>query len=175
MKKMLFILTVCLLVATSCTNKGQGHEQTQEPESVVVYDADTLLSIVETNIDRHITFTGYVTHTCQHSGKRCFVTGEGQKHSIRVEATGDIVSFDKELIGSKISINGIVRERRLTQTEIADMEVSLNEQIKEDGMSETCAEELANINDMKKWMEAKGKDFYSIYYIDGLSYEKIDN
>jgi hypothetical protein len=68
-----------------------------------------------------------------------------------------------------------LRERRLTQTEIADMEVNLNDQIKEDGMTETCTEELANITEMKEWMEAKGKDFYSIYYIDGLSYEKIDN
>lgn len=171
MKKLLFILTVCLLVAVSCTNKGQ----TQESESNVVYDADTLLSIAETNIDNPITITGYVTHTCQHSGRRCFVTGEDQKHSVRIEATGDIVSFDKELVGSKLTINGILRERRLTQTEIADMEVNLNEQIKEDGMTETCTEELANLTEMKEWMEAKGKDFYSIYYIDGLSYEKIDN
>ena len=171
MKKLLFILTTCLFVAVSCTNKGQ----TQETELNTVYDADTLLSIAETSIDQPITITGYVTHTCQHSGKRCFVTGEEQKHSVRVEATGDIVSFDRELVGSKLTINGIVRERRLTDIEIADMEVSLNEQIQEDGMTETCAEELANITEMKEWMEDKGKDFYSIYYIDGMSYEKVDN
>lgn len=171
MKKLLFILTVCLLSVLSCTNKGQ----TQEAESNVVYDADTVLSIAQAHIDSTITVTGFVTHTCEHSGRRCFLTGEKQNHSLRVEAKGDILSFNRELVGSKLSINGIVRERRLTLSEIADMEANLNDQIVEDGMTETCAEELVNINEMKEWMEDYGKDFYSIYYIDGLSYEKIEN
>ena len=171
MKKFLFILTAFILIAASCTNKGQSPES----KSSVVYDADTLFSIAKMHIDLPIAISGYVTHTCQHSGKRCFLTGDKQKRSVRVEAKGDIVSFDRELTGSKLIVNGIMRERRLTQTEIKEMEINLNEQIEEDGMTETCAEELANITEMKDWMEDKGKDYYSIYYIDGLSYEKIEN
>ncbi|MEA5129254.1 MAG: hypothetical protein VB074_13815 [Proteiniphilum sp.] len=181
MKKLSFILAAFALFVISCNNAGQTKndqesQQTTEETAVVAYDADSLYAIAESMIDKEIAVRGYVTHTCKHSGKRCFLTGEGQQHSIRVEAKGEIGGFNRELEGSQLVVNGILRERRLTQAEIADIEKSTNEKLsQEDGSAETCAAELANINEMKEWMKAQGKDYYSIYYIDGLNYEEIHN
>ncbi|MEA4916137.1 hypothetical protein [Proteiniphilum sp.] len=180
MKKLSFILVAFALLAISCNNAGQTQKNQDDKQStqavVVAFDADSIYDIAETYIDKEITIKGYVTHTCKHSGKRCFLTGEGHKQSIRVEAKGEIGGFNRELEGTQLQVNGILRERRLTQVEIADMEKSTNEKLaKEDGSAETCAAELANISEMKEWMKAQGKDYYSIYYIDGLNYEEVHN
>ena len=57
------------------------------------------------------------------------------------------------------------------------MEMDVNERLKqvEDGSAETCEAELANINEMREWMQEQGKDYYAIYYIDGLSYQEMTN
>ena len=181
MKKLSFLLAAFAFFTVSCNNAGQTQnnrdgKQAPEETAVVAFDADTLYAIAESFIDEPITVRGYVTHTCKHAGRRCFLTGEGQKHSIRVEAKGEIGGFNRELEGSQLQVNGILRERRLTQIEIADMEKSVNERLEqEDGSAETCEAELANINEMKDWMKAHGKDYYSIYYIDGLNYEEVHN
>lgn len=181
MKKLSFILAAFAFFAISCNNAGQTQnnrdgKQSTEETAVIAFDADTLYVIAESYIDKEITVRGYVTHTCKHAGKRCFLTGEGQKHSIRVEAKGKIGSFDKQLEGSQLKVNGILREQRLSKVEIADMESNVSERLeKEEASAETCEAELANINEMKEWMEAHGKDYYSIYYIDGLDYEEVHN
>lgn len=177
MRQLTFILAVFALFAISCNNAGQKQNNSGSDQTgSVVFDADSLYAVAELMIDEPVAVRGYVTHTCEHSGKRCFLTGEGQKFSIRVEAKGEIGSFDKELVGSQLEVNGILRERRLTEVEITDMEGSVNERlVKEEASVETCEAELANINEMKEWMKAQGKDYYSIYYIDGLNYEKVHN
>lgn len=184
MKQLSIILLLLAFVTISCNNSAQKQRESATEESkdamvnveTKVLDADTLYTIAESLVDQPITIRGYVTHTCKHAGKRCFITGEEQKHSIRVEAKGEIGGFNRELEGSQLQIDGILRERRLSESEIADMESDVNEKLtKEDGSAETCAAELANINEMKEWMKTQGKDYYSIYYIDGLNYKEIEN
>lgn len=178
MKKLLFFAAV-LLLATSCGNRAQQTEQaapeTAEAASVdnkQAYKLDSLLAVADKLVDKTVTVRGFVTHTCKHSGKRCFIVGDDAKTSFRVEAKGNIGGFNRELIGSELFITGILRERRLTKEYINQYEEELNEQkTKEDGSAETCQAELNNINDMRAWMKANGKDYYSIYYMDGENYD----
>jgi hypothetical protein len=44
----------------------------------------------------------------------------------------------------------------------------------EDATAESCAAELSNISDMRKWMKDHGKDYFVIYFMDGLSYTTIE-
>jgi len=151
-----------------------GNRQAQSVTSESVFELDNLLTVVDQKLEDTVTVVGYVTHTCKHSGRRCFIVGESQKASLRVEAEGEIGSFSQELVGSKLSITGIVREYRLGQEYIAEMEKSVNQRIvEENGSAETCAAELSNIADMRKWMKDNDKDYYVIYYMDGLSYQVV--
>jgi hypothetical protein len=174
-----FILFTAISLALVCCNQG-GKKATQAKQSVAAssdtlaaFALDSLLQVAEKEIDKTIRVTGYVTHTCKHSGKRCFIVGESQKASMRVEAKGDIGGFNRELVGSKIEVTGVLKERRLTKEYLDKMEQNV-EQKKEDGNAETCAAELANISDMRKWMKERGKDYYSVYYMDGLTYVAPD-
>ena len=180
MKKILFISAV-LFCMTACSNKSA--EQSAELNSNATtyaadsktYEVEGLLAVAEDLKDKTVTVRGSVTHVCVHSGKRCFIVGDDPKTSIRIEAKGEIGGFNRELIGSEIDVTGIVKERRLTKEYIDQYEEQVNEKkIKEDGSAETCQAELNNISGMRDWMKANNKEYYSIYFMDGESYEVVE-
>lgn len=161
-------LAICFL---SCTGKKAETAQTDE----IVYEVVSLLTEADKQVDNSILVRGHVTHVCKHSGKKCFITDDDGKESIRIEATGDITAFDKELIGSTIQVKGVLKEHRLSKEEIDGMEKSATEKLESEEMSaEQCEAELTNVSDMRKWMQQHNKDHYAIYYIDGLVYEVVD-
>lgn len=179
MKKLLFIVAI-LIFAISCSNKkAENAEQVEinveATNASVGYKLDSLLAVADQLIDKTVTVRGFVTHTCKHSGKRCFIVGDDQKTSFRVEAKGEIGGFNRELVGSELAITGVVKERRLTKEYIDQYEEQVNEKkAQEDGSAETCQAELSNIKGMRDWMKANNKDYYSIYYMDGEKYDIIE-
>ncbi len=182
MKQVLF-LAIVLLSMTACGNKKTNQQKELSTASaqvtanvnITAYPLDSLLSVADQLIDKKVKVRGYITHTCKHSGKRCFIVGESQKTSFRVEAGGEIGGFNRELTGSEVEICGVVKERRLTQEYIAQHEKEVEEKkAKEDGSAESCQAELSNIKEMRDWMKANQKDYYSIYYMIGESYEVVE-
>lgn len=180
--KKLFGLVILSIVLVSCNNAakqdasaGSEVDTTKTAAAnVATFELDSLLAHAENYIDKPIKVTGYVTHTCKHSGRRCFLAGESQKFTVRVEAKGDIGGFNRELIGSKIEVDGILRENRLSPDKIDAMEKAIDEKkVKDDGSAESCDAETANVKKMREWMKENGKDYYAIYYIDGESYNEI--
>ena len=181
MKKIIYVLVAVLgfgLTACGGNNKKQSAETTGETVTVAVDKAlyvEDLLAKAETEVGKEVVLRGFITHTCKHSGRRCFVVGKDQKTSIRVEAKGNIGGFNRELIGSEVAIKGTLRESRLTKEYIDQMEEELNEKKgNEDGSAESCDAEMKNIDSMREWMKNNNKEFYSLYYIDGLEYEVIE-
>lgn len=177
--KQLFVFAVLSLALVACSGNKKQAEASTEVQSIEVfggeiYELDSLLAVADREVDKTVTVTGYVTHTCKHSGKRCFIVGESHEASMRVEAKGEIGGFNRELVGSKLAINGILKERRLSREYIAEMEKDVNLKKEEDGAAESCAAELSNIADMRKWMKDHNKDYYVIYYMNGLSFETLD-
>lgn len=178
--KTFIILAAAALLAVSCGGKRQSAAaeatQTRATESTArVYKLDELLTEAETLTGTKVTVRGHVTHTCKHSGKRCFIVGDDQSTSFRVEAKGNIGGFNRELVGSELAITGVLKERRLNQEYLDQMEKDINERkSSEDGSAETCEAELANVAGMKAWMEKNGKDYYALYYMDGEEYEVVE-
>ncbi len=180
MKKMMFlaIMAICL---SSCTNKSteekgnNSDSTTAQVSDIAVYRLDNLLAVADQLVDKKVTVKGSVTHTCKHSGKRCFIVGDNENVSMRVEAKGNIGGFNRELVGSELAITGVVKERRLTKEYIDQYEKDVNEKkVKEDGSAETCQAELANINEMRDWMKKNNKDYYAIYYMDGEEFSIVE-
>ncbi len=178
MKKYLLILTAVLALAACKNNQPKNQnaaEATQtENSAVAVFSLDNLMANAETQVGKTVKVTGYVTHTCKHSGRRCFIADEENKVNIRVEAKGKIGGFNRELVGSKIEVTGALREKRLSTAEIDEMEKAIAEKrVKGDGSEESCDAETANVQKMREWMKERGKDYYAIYYIDGEEYSEV--
>jgi len=175
MKKSI-LLVLCVLCLTACGNKSAdtSSEEAKNGNNLPEYQMENFLAVVDQQVDKEVIVSGFVTHTCVHSGKRCFITGEDGETSIRIEAGGKINGFDKELVGSKLSIRGIVRENKLSKEYLDQTEKDMTEEaIKEEGSVESCQAELDNIESMREWMKANNKDYYSIYYVDGLDYDVV--
>jgi hypothetical protein len=136
---------------------------------------DQLLLKVESLIEKKVTVHGTVTHVCSHAGRRCFIIDPAGEKSIRIEALGQIESFSRELTGSDIKVKAVLKETRLTADEIDEWEIEVIEENPEDANTEGehCSAEMSNIRKMRDWMKEHGKDYYSIYYLEGLSYELV--
>lgn len=174
----LLVLIVLAIVMASCggsQNSAQPSQKAEQPQTATskVFKLDSLLAVADQKVDQTVKVRGVVTHTCKHSGKRCFLAGESKNASLRVEAKGDIGGFNRELIGFQLEITGIVRERRLTREYLDQTEKDLIAKKAEDGSAESCQAELSNIGEMRAKMKELGRNYYSIFYMDGLSYELV--
>jgi len=165
-------LVLFAVLATALFSCSGSKNQTTIDDSPV--ELDQFLTLVDQKVDETATVVGYVTHTCKHSGMKCFIVGESQKVSLQVMAEGEIKSFNADLVGSKLAITGIIKEHHISEESINAMEVNVKQLENQEGMTEACASELNNINDMRQWMKDHGKDYYIVYYMEGMKYEVLD-
>lgn len=173
--KHLLLAAVALISLMACNGPAKKTNETQnETQQLKSVSVDNLLAQADNLVEKTIKVKGHVTHTCKHSGKRCFLVGDNEQFTIRIEAGGKITGFNRELVGNTIEVEGVLKERRLSKEYIDQMEHEVNEKAKEDGSAESCATEINNINDMRSWMKANNKDHYSIYFVEGLNYEVVE-
>ncbi|QZT37390.1 hypothetical protein K5X82_00510 [Halosquirtibacter xylanolyticus] len=169
----------CAEAKKSCCDKEKEKKKDsccdkKKSVSSEVYTLESLMSNAESLVNKQVQVKGNVLHTCKHSGRRCFLAGDDEKVSIRVEAGGKIKGFNQELVGSEIIVTGMMKERRLTKEYIEQYEHELKEkQHKEDGSAESCAAENNNLTKMRSWMKEHNKDYYAIYFIQGEDYETV--
>jgi len=183
--KNIFLLTALSIAIISCSgNKKPPVEKSDVPVyeldellelATKEVELDELLNVAAQEVGNFITVVGYVTHTCKHAGKRCFIVGEKNNISFQVEAKGDFGGFKPTLTGSKIAITGVLLEQyRLDEKEISDQEKEVQTKMEKNDSEELCAAELDNINEMRQWMKDNDKDYFVIYYMEGYSYEVLE-
>ena len=183
MKKIIFVVVAVLgFGLASCGNgkQQQAKAKAEQPKAATVDVAsaqtvEDLLSVADSLVGKEVVLKGKISHTCKHSGRRCFVVGKDSTVSIRVEAKGNIGGFNRELIGSNVAIKGLLRENRLTEADIDAMEEEYKKQQAAAKPGEGhCDTELKNVQGMRDWMKANKKEFYSIYFMDGMEFEVIE-
>lgn len=168
------LFSSALLFLFSC--KTPVNESNKEmklfPENIQAFTVSEVLADADNHVDKEIIFEGLVNHVCSHSGKRCFLV-DGN-NSIRVEAMGNIASFNRELSGNKIMVKGILREKQIDESRIDEMECNTKEKQANSHNAESCQAELDEIQTMRDWMKEKDKNYYSVWYVDGIDYEEIN-
>jgi len=163
MIKQLFFLFVVIAALTSCTGSS----------SKKAYNVDELMDTIGTQVDKEVTVYGTVTHVCVHTGKKCFIENENKDFSVRINAGGIIDVFDRDIIGSKIEAVGVVKEQRVEKEQIDETEKTAHENMDNEEAHEQCQAMLKNVAQMRAWMEKNNKDYYAIYYIDGIRYKVL--
>lgn len=168
------IIITLLMIATfivGCGNTikkvNKVFEKTQQTRELI--SISQLLNRASDNVDKEIIISGKVKHVCQHSGKRCFIS-DIDGNTIKIEATGDIKAFNKEIIGMTIKVVGILKEQRISKEQID--QIAKDQKLKE--KEGHCSTESDNIIKMRNWMKRNGKDYYAFYYINGKEYDIIN-
>jgi len=177
----LLSIFVLSLVLTSC-------KQHKKNDSVEVMEVDLLLSNAETLVDETIAVEGVCTHICSHGGKKIFLMGSDDTQIIRVEAGGDIGSFDQDAANSIVEVKGILRENRIDEAYLLNWEEQIAAQTDEkhgDGEagcaseqkaqnekpSNTVQERIANFRErIAERNEKEGKNYLSFYFIEAEEY-----
>lgn len=167
----MYFIAIMVFVMSCNGPKSQKIGQSSAPEKMVMEISD-FMKIAIDSLEKEVNIKGTVNHVCSHSGQRCFIVDPTGEQSVRVEAKGEINSFNKELVGMDITVTGTVRERRLSNRYIDERESKVKEEDAEEG-GEHCSAELQNIQAMRDWMKENNKDYYSIIYLDGTKYEII--
>lgn len=176
MKKLLFVAFAALSVLVSCkpANKKQENKQEVVKETPTIKSIAQIMEMVEQNVGKEVFFKGMVQHVCAHSGRRAFLVDETGKFSMRVEAKGEIKGFNRELSGSTIAVKGTIAEQRLTEEEINTYESRVKAKEDAEQGGEHCSAEMTNITKMRDWMKENKKNYYSIYFVNGTSYEMVE-
>ncbi|MFV0265890.1 MAG: hypothetical protein ACK5HT_02020, partial [Draconibacterium sp.] len=78
--KQIFIsaLATMLIAFTACNNTGKKVQEAENKAEIVEITeipVDKVIELAPEFVDKEIDLSGYVTHTCKHSGKRCFLVG----------------------------------------------------------------------------------------------------
>ncbi len=175
MKRKSLLLVLISLFVISCQNKTEENKNQTTDLLANAQTVTELLNSAEQNIDSLVKVKGTVTHTCKHSGRRCFIA-DSTETSIRVEATEKIGGFNQELVGSEIVVEGFLREKRLEKAYIDKWEAkTLKEKATaEETEADHCDTELNSIKKMRAWMKQHNKDYYSTYYIDGNDFAEVE-
>ena len=142
-----------------------------------VMSLDAFTKQAETLVGKQVTVSGVVNHVCSHSGKKCFLSSkETEGLSLQVLVGGEIKAFDKALIGVEIAATGVVKENRIPAAKVAAQKAALSEKLEEEHSEEEghhCSRGLVSVDKMEKWMKENNKDYYAIYYMEGLKYVEV--
>lgn len=173
-KRFLLLLMAATLIFACNSAPKKAKVETDKTETVVKVkenivvnsNVNKVLASASENVNKEIVLFGKVKHVCQHSGKRCFIEDK-DGNSIKIEASGELKGFNKEIMGMNIKVKGILKEQRISEEEINKIAAAQKAE-KEEGH---CGTESDNILKMREWMKANSKDYFAFYYVEGTEYE----
>lgn len=167
----IFIITTILF---SCGNKTEKKEAANV-KTVKAITVDSLKSNIENFVDKDVVVGGIVNHVCSHGGKRMFIMGENPDMVIKVTPNDKIGVFEKELEGNLVFAIGILKELRINEEYVANLEKELesgsdNEAIHDHSAGthdeEAENEKKAQVESMRTQISESENGYYSQYWIE---------
>jgi len=178
LKKVFGVIVIAALLYSCGTNQKEAETATEK------ISVENLMASIDNYIDKDIIVSGTVSHVCAHGGKRLFLIGENPDIAIKVIPNEEIGVFSKDLEGSLINIYGKVKELRIDEAYITDMEKEMSEGIESEAAhthdGEHNAEEkevgldsaqVAKIAEMRQEVAESGKGYISQYWIEATKFE----
>ncbi|MDE6715163.1 MAG: hypothetical protein K2J74_01645, partial [Muribaculaceae bacterium] len=184
MKKLAITLSVALLcvIMNSC-----GGKSTSQEENDGVLSVDYVLAQADNLVGDTIIIEGVCSHLCSHGGRKAFVAGSADSIIIRCEAYPLMgMPFPQGVVRHPIQILGILREQRIDENALLEMEKAYqevqaqttdNDEEKESGCATerlaqgqrntvTFADRMADYRAKIAARQAKeGKPYLSYYYL----------
>lgn len=163
----------------SCGKKTENKEAVSDKE-VAIITVDYLMTNLQSYVDKNIVVAGIVNHVCSHGGKRMFIMGEDPDMVIKITPNDKIGIFEKELEGSLIFVTGIVKELRINEDYVANLEKEVengsdNEAIHDHSAGthdeEAENEQKAQIEAMRTQISESENGYYSQYWIEADKFE----
>jgi len=165
---MLTLITGLFFLTYACSNgKGGNDENSDSTKNAQLSEIQTVKvasfdSVAKNFVDKQIQVKGLVDHVCKHGGKKLFLVDE--EASLHVESDS---RFSDSLIGSEVTVTGIVREFRVDEAYCLKME---DDNIKSHAKGQTEKE----LFEQKKEMIAEYRDSMKAANTDHLSFYSLE-
>lgn len=178
-KKVLGVLAVTAIMF-SCGNREQKKEEACCNKTNAKVTVDQVMSDIQAYVDKDILIEGMVNHICAHGGKRMFIIGTDPDVAIKITPNEEIGIFEKELEGSNVLVTGIVKELRIDEEYVKNLENELasgadNEAIHDHSAGthdeEADNEKKAQIDAMRSRIAETENGYYSQYWIEASKFE----
>lgn len=181
MIKKVFGILFVLAAFAACTNQGQKSEETKEKEIAAV-TVDEVNANIQSYVDKEIVIKGTVNHVCSHGGKRMFIMGTDPDVAIKITPNDEIGVFEKELEGSHVKVTGIMKELRIDEAYVANLEKEEAESEAlhdhSGGTHEETTEEAEQkqhqIDAMREQIAASENGYYSQFWIEASKFEVVE-
>ena len=204
MKKSLFFATFLTFALALVSCGGNSQKTTDIPDDITAVSVDEVLAAPDAMVGDTIVIEGVCSHLCRHGGRKAFVAGSADSLMLRCEAYPIMGQpFPKSTVHHPIQVTGILREQRIDEAAVVEMEKQNAERLEyiareqgeesaeiasrgESGCdTERAAQgqkDLTTFNDrmadyrarIAARQEKEGKPYLSFYYLDAISYKTLD-
>lgn len=166
MRYLTIVLIALLFVSCKQTDTSKKEITTESTPEIALQNFDTEAGKYT---GKEVIVSGIVDHVCKHGGKKLLLVNDDAD----VHITSD-ERFSDELIGSKISLHGIVLEERISEATCLQME---EDNMKSHSEGKSSDEQFeAKKEHIKKYREQIAKsdiDYISNYSLDFVSLEEV--
>ncbi len=130
MLRRLLSIALFSVLLSSCGNRVSKDNPSKNEESGIttIVEFDSLIANPDSYVGKTISIEGKVVHVCTETGKKMFITGHNPDVRLYVAAGDKISKFPMELLGSEITVEGLIT--RVSGTANSETEM------KEGGMKE---------------------------------------
>jgi hypothetical protein len=182
MKKIaLTLLAVAVLVACNTEGKKDQKEEKVEVPQLSITD---LLENADQYIDQAVLLTGTVDHVCREGGKKMFLIDNNPESRIKVTPGKNMPSFEVELEGSDLMVEGVLQALVIDEDYLAKWEEELmtKHDAEEEGHAQTEHGEKADqglhvgdkqqIDTYRKMLEESGEEKITFYSVECNKFTK---
>ncbi len=192
MKKLFFLLVITAFVLLN--NTGCKQKSTNESDSTKVnITVDEFLANPENWANKEVVISGTVSHICKHSGKKLFLFGADPEKTLKINAGGDVSTFDLKYEGLDVEITGtVIEDEKIDANYLNEWEAEIKASLA-DKDQKVCNEEnkaisgqnniqtkdttnaevedpYASVKNFRKKLDESGKAYISIW---GISCKSI--
>jgi len=175
--KKLFLFLFIPLFSVSCTNQSPKQSEISDTSTqnvIVEVNIHDILADTESFLGKEVSIKGTVDHVCKHGGKKMFVFGESPEDRIKIITAKNMNSFEVELEGSDVLVQGIlIEELRVDEDYLARRKDELSSVDKSEENQEELEEGKQQIEDLKEQLDACGEDSLSFYVIECSAFEEV--
>lgn len=172
--KKLFLFLFIPIFALSCTNQSSNQSENSDSSAqntLIEVSLHDLLADSESFLGKEISIKGTVDHVCEHGGKKMFVFGESPEDRIKIIPDQNMSSFEIELVGSDVIVQGVlIEELRVDDEYIAKRKNELSDDSNKN--QEELDGEKQQIEKLKEKLDACGEDHLSFYVIECSAYKE---
>ncbi len=155
-----------------------------KPDGVTTVKLSDFNKVAGEYVGKKIRLTGIVDHVCEHDGKKMFLVEENSDARVKIVPDENLAAFKQDLVGETVEVTGIVKEFRLDEDYLMEMEENIKADSKEEpavhmgehkGKKEeqSTEDKMKQLENLRKKLKDSGKEYLSYFSVEAVSYKVL--